>query len=248
MFNASVAEWIISRFTDRDRAASVVGDLLETVPQKGGLGFWTSIGGIVFSLVWRRPIAFAAAFYVGWWVVGALQIPIYGMHTHRPPHAWMPLFTLLGIIGMLLWTIAPYAAIRYGGRDPFTQLAAAYSLAIAGLIFYWWIPMATVVVLAVIVGVSIFSIRSSSGRRAMVALCGAAVGGLGGWLLVLYIDSLYEKHLYPKGVGDFEASHMRLWGSLVAVAAIWGITSACSRAHRYLQRYNARDSQRMSTQ
>jgi hypothetical protein len=248
MHNASVAEWIISRFTGRDRAASVVGDLLETLPQRGLLRFWISVGGIVFSLAWRRPVAFVAASYVGWRAVGALQMPIYGMHAaHRPPHVWMPLFAVLGTIGMLLWTMAPYAAIRFGVRDRFTQLAAAYSLAIAGVIFYWWIPLASISAVAVMVGLSIFSIVAGRWRRTLVAVCGAAGGGLGGWLLVLYIDHLYEKRLYPNGVGSFEASQMKIWFCLVAVAAIWCTTSACSRAHYYLQRYSARDSRLMST-
>ena len=64
MRNVAFAQWIVSRFTSKKRAAAIVGDLLELATQKGRLWFWFSLAGVVVSLAWRRPLAFAAALCV----------------------------------------------------------------------------------------------------------------------------------------------------------------------------------------
>ncbi len=64
MRNVAIAQWIVSRFTSKKRAAAIVGDLLELATQKGRLWFWFSLAGVVVSLAWRRPLAFAAALCV----------------------------------------------------------------------------------------------------------------------------------------------------------------------------------------
>lgn len=50
MREADWAEWMIARFTGRDQAASIVGDLLESPLHRGPLWFWLSFIGIVLSL------------------------------------------------------------------------------------------------------------------------------------------------------------------------------------------------------
>ena len=56
MRSASFAEWIIARFTTKARASSIIGDLLEAVPEKGNLWFWLSVAGVFFSLTWRPAL------------------------------------------------------------------------------------------------------------------------------------------------------------------------------------------------
>lgn len=70
MRNASTAEWILCRLTSRERAASMIGDLVEIGERRGTLWFCLSLAGVAFSLVWRRPLAFAAALYAGAWTFG----------------------------------------------------------------------------------------------------------------------------------------------------------------------------------
>src|SRR3981081_2060490 len=65
MHSSSIAEWIVARFTDKQRAVSMVADLVELEPQKGPLWFWLSLIRVVISLAWRRSLAFIVAPYAG---------------------------------------------------------------------------------------------------------------------------------------------------------------------------------------
>ncbi len=59
MPSESFAEWILARFTTPARAASIVGDLLGSRPTERRLWFWLSVVRVLFSLTWRRPLAYA---------------------------------------------------------------------------------------------------------------------------------------------------------------------------------------------
>lgn len=156
MRKASVAEWIISGFTDRHRAAAIVGDLLESTSPKSALRFWCPVAGIVFSLVWRRTIAFVAAFYLCLRWMGPLTMRIWGT-THRPPETWMGVFGGLCGIATLLWAIFPYAIVRFGIRDRLARLAGAFTVLSTVLIYFWWIPAVVVACLAACVAIVVGS-------------------------------------------------------------------------------------------
>jgi len=232
------AEWILARFTTRSRAASIVGDLLENRSEKGTLWFWRSFAGIVLAVAWRRPLAFASAFYLGLHSLGALQMPIYGMAApHRPPQEWMPVFAVLSGLGMLLWMAAPYAAIRFGFRDSFAQVALVFGGLVTIIIFYWWIPavLAACLVLAFsLITTSIFVARR---RRALVALAITTAFGFGGGLLTFYLAGLYQKHLYPGQVAEINSGVL----DCAPLLATWILTTACSRVHRLLLRHDPGD-------
>ncbi len=176
MRSASVAEWVLGRFTSRSRAASTVGDLLEASHHKGIFWFWLSVAAILLSLAWRRFLAFAAALCFGLFSVSALQEFIYGVGAaHRPPHEWIPLFAILNVTGVLLCFGMPYTTIRYGLKDAFTQqILATWSLT-SILILYWWIPL--VPAACAVLGVLVFACVAMSApqRRALVAF-GMALG------------------------------------------------------------------------
>jgi len=121
------AEWIIARFSDRSRAIGIVGDLLETAKRRGG--FWLSVGGIVLSLIWRRSIAFIAAFYVGLaWRIFATRAFYNAGHPGPRLHPWSPWEPLFSIIwlGAALSMVSSYSAIRYGLRDKFVHPALRF--------------------------------------------------------------------------------------------------------------------------
>jgi hypothetical protein len=100
MHSASIAEWIVARFTSEKRAASIVGDLLELKPQKGPLWFWISLARVIVALGWRRPLASIAAFYAASWAFGGFQMAIWGIHAqHRPPDPWIGVFGVLSTAG-----------------------------------------------------------------------------------------------------------------------------------------------------
>ena len=57
MRNAQVAEWILSLVTSPDRAASTVGDLMESATTRGALWFWIGVLRTVLSMMWRDVAA-----------------------------------------------------------------------------------------------------------------------------------------------------------------------------------------------
>ena len=57
MDRLELLEGALSRHTPPDRAASILGDLLETAQTKGRLWFWMSFTRILCSLAWRVPAA-----------------------------------------------------------------------------------------------------------------------------------------------------------------------------------------------
>jgi hypothetical protein len=129
MRSASFAEWIIARFTTKARAASIIGDLLEAVPQKGKLWFWLSVAGVFFSLTWRPALALAVTFCL-WqyrWrgtarveVMSASELAA-GIASYHPPTLKMLLYMYLYSIGFQLRLGTFYMAIRYGLKDMFVR-------------------------------------------------------------------------------------------------------------------------------
>src|SRR5215471_1303354 len=57
MRSTRVAEWVLAQVTSRERAAAVIGDLLEKVPARGQLWFWWSVATTTVALVWRDVAA-----------------------------------------------------------------------------------------------------------------------------------------------------------------------------------------------
>jgi hypothetical protein len=65
-----LAEQLLAIFMRRDRAAAVVGDLLERVPRRGGTWFWLALTRTAFSSVWRdlsaTPLQLAGGAVLVW--------------------------------------------------------------------------------------------------------------------------------------------------------------------------------------
>jgi hypothetical protein len=221
MHNPFYAEWILARFIKPSRAASIVGDLLEANEQRGTSRFWLSFAGILISLTWRRPVAFVASALLGLFSLAALINPIHGtdVYSPLPPEIWVPIFMVLSSLGVLLWMTAPYTAIRYGFRDSFTRLSAAFCGLVTTFIFWWWIPAVAVTCIALFFSLLVHSVVSARRRRALIALGIALAFGYGGGLLTYYLATKYFLPYFP------------FWLPLLAVAIL---TTACSRMHRLL--------------
>jgi hypothetical protein len=77
MHRDRIAEWILAQVTSRERAASTVGDLVETAATRGPAWFWSSVLGTAASLLWRGiatdPRGMLGLAFCGWAVsVGLL--------------------------------------------------------------------------------------------------------------------------------------------------------------------------------
>lgn len=125
MRNALVAEWIIARLTDRNRAVAIIGDLLESVGEEKTFAFWLSVTGIVLSLSWRPIAGFVAAFFCNYFLLTLSWHVYHPMGRISPAHdpSHIPFFNAFGLLIESLWIIAPYALVRYGFRERFAQLA-----------------------------------------------------------------------------------------------------------------------------
>lgn len=168
MRKAEIAEWILCRLTNSDRAASIVGDLIEQ--QRGTAWFWRAIVMVAGSLAWRPAIAFVVSFYTGMCTMGVFDMAVYGIHVKHVPDVfpWEPIFFCTTLIGSALWTASMYALIRHGLRDDATQLALIWTGLITAFQYFWWQP----VVLIACIGAAMFTVATSvlQEKRRKVAL------------------------------------------------------------------------------
>jgi len=241
MRTASVAEWTVRRLAGKERAASMVGDLVETAQHRGSLWFWLAVVGVVVRLLWRPLVAFVAAFYAGGWTYQGLQMAVVGIHTqHRPPELWMPLFSVLVGAGTLLWISSLYLLIRYGFRDRFAQIALLMAALISAVTCYWWQPLILTACVITLVGAIWLSTRENVRLRAALALPMMLVAGFSSFLIAFFLSSLYQKLAYagPIGTRELQKHSSLSWVTFVLIlAATWGTTVACSILHGWAGRF-----------
>jgi hypothetical protein len=234
---AAFAEWVLCRFTKKDQATSIIGDLVEIAAKKGPLWFWLSVCGVSVTLGWRQVLGFVAAFYVLSWTLFGFQMATNGVHTlHRPPTTMGPTFEVLGAAGALLWSVAVYTAIRYGLRDKSAQLALAAASTLSAATCYWWRPAVLWVGLATVLCGLWFSIKDPERRRALVVLAAILVAGLTCGLFAMFLADRYQKFATPGLLGTRELQERPsiAWaGFLAFVLATWITTSVCALAHRW---------------
>jgi hypothetical protein len=248
MFNPSIVEWMVGRFTSGKRAASIVGDLLELESQNGTLWFWLSLVRVVLALAWRRPLAFVAAFYAGTWAMGGFQRAIAGVHAqHRPPeYPWMLVFMVLCAAATILLSLLVYSAIRYGFSDRVTQLALAFAGLTTAVIYFWWLRAILVACIALSIYVTVASILSGERRRAATVLLVVLAIGFGGGLLAMYLGTQYQHFVYPGPMGDRELrEHLSvIWmGFCTQLMWTWMMTATCSRMHYWRRGNQSLDSE-----
>lgn len=241
MRRASVAEWTIRRVAGKERAASIVGDLVETAQHRGSLWFCLAVAGVVVRLLWRPLVAFVAAFYAGGWTYQGLQMAVVGIHTqHRPPEPWMPLFSVLVGAGTLLWISSLYLVIRYGFRDRLAQIALLMAALTSAVTCYWWQPLILTACGITLVGAIWLSIRENGRLRAALALPMILVAGFSSFLTAFFLSSLYQKLVYagPIGTREMQEHPSLSWLTFVLIlASTWGTTVACSILHRWTRRF-----------
>ncbi|HEY4837263.1 MAG TPA: hypothetical protein VIH72_01565 [Candidatus Acidoferrales bacterium] len=172
MHSASFAEWIIAGFTTKARAASIIGDLLEAVPEKGRLWFWLSVARVFFSLTWRRPLAYVAAMGIVLCWVRAFRFTVFG----RPSsfavltQQWMQQYLHVLVANSLLSVAFVYTAIVYGPEDPFVRRIAIVWILFEGLIFFGTTPGVALACVLLASCAIVYSLGSATGRRGLLAI------------------------------------------------------------------------------
>jgi hypothetical protein len=253
MLNNAAAEWILRRCTSQDRAASIVGDLVELKAQKGAFWFWLSLMGVTLSLVWQRPLAFIAALYTGTWAFSAFQMAIWGVHAqHRPgEYFWMPVFSVLTGFGSMLWAVLLYSAIRYGLNDRVTQLTFALTGLVTAVIYLWWQPVVLAICIVVSICVISASILTQKYRRAIIVPFVTFAVSMAASIVAGLIDLQSRHIIYPDPIGDRElrAHPSIVWVDFACLLMVaWMTTTAFSRTHNYLLRKQSTDPEIEDTQ
>jgi hypothetical protein len=132
-------EAILSRFTPRDRAASILGDLTELSVTRGRLWFYAAFTRTLIALAWRTPMAFALAF-ISLRLLFTIILPALG--AHRMPHLrdgglFGPIqnrhlrlitWNISIVTAQCLWFVLSYVAIRFGLRNRLAQLTGVLLL------------------------------------------------------------------------------------------------------------------------
>ncbi len=117
MLNTRVAEFLLSRFTTRERATAIIGDLMEISP--GPIPFWLAVAHTMARFA-TRP---AAGVFAG--VITAKLLRELYVSTVKAPSRPPEIETFFVIAGLLLGMIAGCSAVRRGPLDPVTKIAAA---------------------------------------------------------------------------------------------------------------------------
>lgn len=179
MRSASIAEWIIARFTTKARAASIIGDLLETVPQKGKLWFWLSVARVFFSLTWRPALALAVTFCL--WKYrwrGTVTAKVLSpselaseIASYHPPTLTMLFYMYLYSLGFRLRLGTFYMAVRYGLKDMFVRHALAAWLLVGFVTRYFYTSPRIAIACAVLASCAfVYSAVSAQRRKGLLAL------------------------------------------------------------------------------
>lgn len=231
----AIAERVLRFLTTEQRAASIVGDLIETAPRKGAGWFWFSIFKIAFWLSWRPLLAFVAAFYCGNWALGGLQLAIYGAN-HQPLQQWMPIFEILLATTVVLCMLLAYAIIRYGVRDRMTELGLLWTGLLNFILWEWWRPGVLPICIALAALLMVVTLHNRERRKAFAALLTTVPIGMSGWFGSMYLTSRWQHFIYagPWGDADVRAHPSVLWiGLLTYLAVVWISIATFSRLHKW---------------
>jgi hypothetical protein len=138
MHKTPIAEWLLARIAGCDRAAAIMGDLLELSATRGRLWFWTAYARTLISLGWRAPVAFVFAMASMRFIFGTVFPWLWNRRTTHLMDAG-----LFGVynqhIRLITWNISMVTAqflcfafafvlVRFGWRNRLTQLACALFL------------------------------------------------------------------------------------------------------------------------
>jgi hypothetical protein len=186
MDRANIAEWILRRVIEPDRASELVGDRLETRPAEGGFRFWLFIGGLVAVFSWRTVLGIAAAaiggVFLSWTPFAGAFTRLYALDIRAPGPPPSPGYYLA--ISLLLWSAAVFSLVRFGSRNDLTKVAWAWALLGAYAFCTFWMPNADVAILVGVTAFLLLFVWSSENRRALaVLLASIASGGLAMYLL-----------------------------------------------------------------
>lgn len=197
MRNLVVAEWLLSRYTTKVCAVSIIGDLIEDRHESGSIGFWRALFAILWCFVWRRTLAFAVAVVFGLICFDFLHNLMYSVHaTHLPSGQSRILLDCICLASILLSFGMAYTAVRYGVKDTFAQQVIALWGLTSILSAYWWMPVVMVAVTILGVSLMLRSFFSEPTRQALLAVVVALSFAVAVyWLACFFAQNLAGSHV-----------------------------------------------------
>jgi hypothetical protein len=249
MPSASFAEWLLARFTNQARAASIVGDLLEAAPQKGKLWFWLSVVRVLFSLAWRRPLAYAVMIGVVICWTRSVRFTVFnGPAFHILSQQWIALELYVYRANAFLSAGLAYTAIRYGAKDSFVRRIAVLWILFQTLIFFGTTSAVAVTCGLLAACALVYSFSSATGRKGLLALA-IAVTLCIGWL---FVANFFREMLFGgirvgskviSSYGILDVLRLGYTGRAWVLTLIWLfiLTLICARVHRLFFENNSRD-------
>jgi hypothetical protein len=153
MRNSQVAEWILSLVTSSDRAASMVGDLMEDAASHGAVWFWIGVLRTAFSLLWRlfsndpaQMIGLAArgfllqlVMFVASIALSTIAIVLWWFFTGWPVETGpLPLPATEWTLGsVFFWVLIPFQIGRWlARRSPGRELAPVVAFTIFNFVLF----------------------------------------------------------------------------------------------------------------
>lgn len=231
MRSVAMTEWVLAKFTGKQHAAAMMGDLLEQRDQKGAWWFWRSLIGALLALAWRPVLGFVITVYASDWAFKIMATQGRGMWATTGLVGWLS-------VGQIAWFIAVYSGVRYGVRDALAQMAGAVAFLAATAIFLsrneWAYRICAILAICLMMACS----TARRGRRAAMAFVGSGLA----FLVVSLLASIarmdyprYVLHISISGLAEFWQRPSSRW---INFAISWldnaVIAWLCARMHRRL--------------
>ncbi len=246
-----LAESLLAFLADKDQAAAIYGDLVELSAIRGHLWFWIAYVRIVAQFIWRPPAGFVLG-YIVYYVANYSRWRLFAsprshwswavQHWLAPTWSPVPVSVdrvifpvagpLLSAVAIPLWFALPYAAVRYGFRDRFVQLACAAFLG-STLVALDPPVLAPIFAIAVLAGITA-SLLAPAWRKPVIVLIATVSAGIAALLSLfdgLAISLLYLREQWPHS--QFVWSLVLPW-HIVSLLALFVPAFVCSRLHRWL--------------
>jgi hypothetical protein len=168
MPSARISERLLALFTTRERAAAIVGDLLELHLRPAA--FWSAVLRTAWALSWRVGFGLLLAAVAEFYVFG--QVANWAA---RPPHGVDQLASLSGFCCALFTAGALFSLVRFGPSAAIARLSAALALLTGLHLFFWWMPFVRPACAAMAALVVLLACLTRQGRLASLRLLGAMV-------------------------------------------------------------------------
>jgi hypothetical protein len=176
------AESLLALFAGRSRAAAIYGDLVEMAAVRGRRWFAATYLRTLISFAWRIVVALFIAD-----IGRQFLFDLFHLYMRHTPAVWRnatgSFVDLLNLSGPLLacimstlWFALPFAAVRYGRRDPFVRLTAV--VAAGTTIAFLAIPWISLIAAAATLGLAGAAFLSSRWRKPVEVLAWTGSAGL----------------------------------------------------------------------